>query len=345
MSPCSLQHRAGTPLGEPLQGRRAFLQGAAWRVPKASNREEVETKVAEIEKLIEQEKRTSTMPPDNPMVPGERQPVTTTTPPPDTRATTTTPPPQTTTTPPPETPEAQPTAHVSDIPTPHPEEKPVENHSDGKTKKIAGLTLVGVGVPLAIVGGGVCSALAVGAGNSVTSEAKNGNAFDPSKESAGHTDQIVAGVMYGVGGAALVAGAVVTYLPGFRDAKQASQARMLVPALSPTYAGGFAGSFLSRGSNEPYLAYHRPCGARRLLLAERTQRQAQVLGKRQQVPRWFSLRHRRLLLEEWPGAAGDDAGHVVFGHGSAGRGHGHGAASRSAVACADALPPAHQGLL
>lgn len=223
-------HRLANHFKEAVHFYKAYKR----RMPNAPNRDEVNAKIDEIEKLIEQQKRTSTMPPDNPMMPGDRQPNT----PPRPADGQTTPPPVNPTTPPPDgtqpavTPTAQPP--VSDIPTPQPEEKKPVDPNAGKTKKIAGLALVGVGA-VAIIGGIVCSALAVGAGNDVTSAAKNGGTFDPSKESSGHTDQLVAGVMYGVGGAALVAGAVVTYL-GFRDAKNASQA-MLVPAISPSYAG------------------------------------------------------------------------------------------------------------
>src|SRR5438309_920466 len=73
------------------------------------------------------------------------------------RETTTTPPPDNTT-PPETTPPPEPAKHVTDIPTPKPEEKAPDNNA-GKTKKIAGLALVGVGAA-ALIGGIVCSALA-----------------------------------------------------------------------------------------------------------------------------------------------------------------------------------------
>jgi tetratricopeptide (TPR) repeat protein len=238
-------HRLANHTKEAVHFYKAYLR----RVPKAPNREEVETKVAELEKLIDQQARTQTLPPDNPMMPGERQPpgkgpttttsprttVATTTPPPSSSSTT--PPPETSTTPPPGETNTSPSEQqkpITDIPTPKPmEEKPADNNA-GKTKKIAGLALVGVGAA-ALIGGIVCSALAAKAGDDVSADAAAGRQFDPSKESAGKTDELVAGVMYGVGGAAVVAGAVVTYL-GFREAKQASRA-MVTPVMGPSYAG------------------------------------------------------------------------------------------------------------
>jgi hypothetical protein len=83
------------------------------------------------------------------------------------------------------------------------------------------------------------TAMAIGASNDVNAEATAGQAFDPAKESTGKTDQVIAGVMYGIGGAAVVAGAVMLYL-GVRDDKKAaetSHAMLVVPVLSPTQAG------------------------------------------------------------------------------------------------------------
>jgi tetratricopeptide (TPR) repeat protein len=237
-------HRLANHAREAVHFYKAYLR----RAPTAKNRDEVETKIEELEKLLEQQQRTQTLSPDNPMMPGERvavakpQPKPVETKPAEHKPATTTPPAETKpeTAPAqtgPETPPATPppgeTKPVSDIPTPAPAVKK-EEPTPGKTKKIAGLTLVGVGA-VALIGGIVCSALATSAANEVSNEAMAGQPFDPSKESAGKTDQLVAGVMYGVGGAILVAGAVVTAL-GFVDAKKASHA-MIIPAVSPTQAG------------------------------------------------------------------------------------------------------------
>jgi hypothetical protein len=59
--------------------------------------------------------------------------------------------------------------------------------------------------------------------------------FDPSKQSAGKTDQVLEGVFFGIGGAAVVAGVVVFAL-GHHEAKAARVA--FTPVLSPRLAGG-----------------------------------------------------------------------------------------------------------
>jgi len=79
--------------------------------------------------------------------------------------------------------------------------------------------------------------LAKNAGDDVSNEAKNGQVFNPSKESSGKSGEIAAGVLYGVGGAAAVAGAVFVYL-GYREAKRGESPRALViPIVGPQHAG------------------------------------------------------------------------------------------------------------
>jgi hypothetical protein len=238
-------HRLAGHSKEAVHFYRSYLR----RVPKATNRDEVETKIAEISKLIEQQEKTRALPPDLPMSPGEQHAAATkprpTEPPP--KPVITTPPPVTTppaeqppvaTTPPAEQPPVA-TAPPEQPSTPPPaaESKPGFFGGPGKVKKIVGIALLGVGVAALAVGGAM-SAMAVGAGNDVQAEANAGQPFDPSKESTGKTDQIIAGVMYGVGGAAAVVGGVMLYLGVREDNKAASShAMMVVPVLSPTHAG------------------------------------------------------------------------------------------------------------
>jgi hypothetical protein len=77
-----------------------------------------------------------------------------------------------------------------------------------RTKTIAGGVLGGVGIA-ALIGGIVSGVLAKRAGDDINGAAQAGQPFDPARESAGKTDQIVADVMYGIGAAAVVTGVVL----------------------------------------------------------------------------------------------------------------------------------------
>ncbi|MCU1277006.1 MAG: ligand-gated channel protein [bacterium] len=237
-------HRLAGHSKEAVHFYRSYLR----RVPKATNRDEVETKIAEISKLIEQQEKTRTLPPDLPMSPGEQRaaatkPRPTETPKPQPIASP--PPPVTTPTEPPPvattTPAEQPPVATAPEQPPPPAVEPKPSSpgffgGPGKVKKIVGIALLGVGVAGLAVGGAM-SALAVGASNDVQAEANAGQPFDPAKESAGKTDQVVGGVMYGVGAAAVVAGGVMLYLGVREDKKASTHAMLVVPVLSPTQAG------------------------------------------------------------------------------------------------------------
>ncbi len=76
------------------------------------------------------------------------------------------------------------------------------------TFRAAGIGLLVVG-GAAVVGGIVGSALASQASGDVSHEETSGGTFEPSIERRGHDAVIASGVLYGVGGAALVAGTVL----------------------------------------------------------------------------------------------------------------------------------------
>jgi len=103
---------------------------------------------------------------------------------------------------------------------------------------VAGLALLGVAAG-ALVGGIVTAVLSGQASDSINAAAKAGNPFDPSKESAGKTDTIVSGVMFGVAGAATVAGGVLLVL-GIREGHAHERRVSLLPTLSPTSVGASA---------------------------------------------------------------------------------------------------------
>ena len=197
-------HRLAGHSAEALRFYRMFLV----RSPSSPIRGEVEQKITELQKLIEQQKKTQNMPPDQPRPPES-------TPPPEASPT----PPSSTTTP----------APVAAAATPASAERP----SSARTMQIAGLATAAVGVA-ALAVGGAFAGLAVQAGNDLTKLDQSMGTFDPGKQSAGKTDQILEGVFFGIGGAAVAAGVIVFAL-GRHQAKAARVA--VTPVLSPRLAG------------------------------------------------------------------------------------------------------------
>ncbi len=106
----------------------------------------------------------------------------------------------------------------------------------GRAKKIAGIALLAV-AGAALVGGIVAGVLASQAADAIHAEVQSGAPFDPSKESAGKTDNVVSGLMYGVLGAAAIAGSVLVYL-GVRESR-ASKNLAVTPIVSPHVGGVF----------------------------------------------------------------------------------------------------------
>lgn len=196
-------HRLAGHMSEAIRFYKRYLL----RSPNAPNRAEVEQKIAELQKLLDQQKKASNLPPDQPRPPASAgQPVET---------------PPAAVTPPPPTATPAPQGPIAEAPT------PIETHN-GRTKKIAGIVTGGVGVA-AIVVGATFGGLAQKNSDALTKLAQNMQPFDSSKQSAGKTDQILEGVFLGIGGAAVVTG-VVLYVLGHREAKEARVA--VVPAIN-----------------------------------------------------------------------------------------------------------------
>jgi len=206
-------HRLAGHHAEALRLYKTFIA----KVPKATNRAELVVKIASLERLIEEQRKAQNLPPDNPVAMGKPEPE------PKAEPKPTEPPPATVT-----------TTHT---------DEPIPAHP-GRTKKIVGLVLGVVGIGL--IGGGIGEGFAAkSASDSVTATAKARGTFDPGQQSAGQTADIVQGVLYGVGIAAVGAGVVVAVL-GFREAKRypSAQALHFLPTLSPTSAGfAVGGSF------------------------------------------------------------------------------------------------------
>ena len=181
------------------------------RMPDAPNRAEVERRIAELEAVIEQQGRAKEGPPEGTLSPTDRP---------------ATPPPIASPAPPVETP-TQGSVEAKAVP-------PSDSHP-GRNKKIAGLVVAGVGVA-GIAAGIAFGVLAVNAGNDLTHLNQTMGTFDSNKQSAGQTDQIVEGVCLGIGGAALVAGAVV-YALGYRDGVTRRSHAAITPFVAPGRAG------------------------------------------------------------------------------------------------------------
>ena len=180
-------HRLAGHAAEALRFYRVYLQ----KLPDSPNRAEVEAKVAELERLLEQQKKAQTMPPDQ-----VRPPTPATEP---ARAAAVAPP--------------TPSAAAPIAPA------PAIDLRAGRKKEIAGLAVGVVGVA-ALVAGAALEAMAKRASDELTALDAAGGRFDAGKAQAGQLEGNVGVAMLAVGGAALVAGAVVAVL-GLRDRKAA----------------------------------------------------------------------------------------------------------------------------
>jgi hypothetical protein len=103
----------------------------------------------------------------------------------------------------------------------------------GRSLKIGGL-IVGI-AGLGLVGGGVGVGLvAKSAGDDISRANANHQPFDPAKYSTWQNDQIVAGVLIGVGAAAVITGTTMAIV-GLRRGRR-TMAMQVTPQLSPGHA-------------------------------------------------------------------------------------------------------------
>lgn len=175
------------------------------RLPDAPNRGEVEAKIAMLERIVAQQKTNPTPRPEPPA-----------------------PHPQTAPTVPPEV-----TTPATATATPARSDIASSDHV-GRGKRIAGVVIAATG--LAIIGGGIASGvLAKNASDKISADNRSHQPFDQATYNTGKTEQILEGVLLGVGGAALITGGVL-YFVGHHEAKRAQMATV-APMLSPTSAG------------------------------------------------------------------------------------------------------------
>lgn len=196
-------HRLANHAPEALRFYKMYLV----RAPQATNRAEVEAKIAELEKLLAQQQKTQTMPPDMVKPPTGAQPAQA--PPPAANIA------------------AAPPPAAPNPSTPAPDEG--SRAAPARTKKIAGLAVGGVGVA-ALVTGIALSAVAKTYADELSSST---GVWDKSKHQTGETLGVAGPVLIAVGGAATVAGAVVAAL-GFREARIARSASVaVIPEAGP----------------------------------------------------------------------------------------------------------------
>lgn len=226
-----------------LRSYKTFLR----LVPKAQNRIEVQNKIAELEKLVAQTEKTQKLRPDYPITPsGMKGTDKATRPEPEVARVEPKPEPKPEPKAKPEpkpepvaadpTPERPPVVVAEPDPAPKVAKQSESKPAPGRVKIIAGAAILVVGV--GVIGGGVAMGLAAkAAGDDVTKAASAGQPFDPKKESSGKQAQLIGGVLYGVGGACVAAGAVVLALGAIEGKKAASAHARLVPVMAPGYAG------------------------------------------------------------------------------------------------------------
>lgn len=213
-------HRLAGHSAEALRFYRMYLV----KVPDAPNADEVHAKIAELEKLIAQQKKTETMPPDQVKPLGSAQPPPAPAPPPASPAAS-------------PAPEAapEPTPQANAIATP----APANDLHAGRSKEIAGLVVAGVGVA-ALASGIALAVEAKQASDDLSALDRAGGVWDPAKYSTGQTFNDAGIALLAVGAAAAVAGGVVAVL-GLRESRRASRSQIsFAPMVSPRLAGATA---------------------------------------------------------------------------------------------------------
>jgi tetratricopeptide (TPR) repeat protein len=190
-------HRLGGHLKDAVRFYKVYLQ----RLPAAPNRPEVEKKITELKQAIEQQDSAQTkLQPDNPMAPRLEGK---------------------------EAPPSDGDASASRTEAAAPPANAATDSRPGRPKRIAGIAVAAVGLG-AVATGIAFGVLAKQAGDNLSQASHAGGIYDPAQYSNGKNDQIIEGVMLGVGIAA-VAGGVTLYWLGRRDARRAQ----LVASVQP----------------------------------------------------------------------------------------------------------------
>jgi tetratricopeptide (TPR) repeat protein len=171
-------------------------------VPKVTNRAEIEDRIKQLDQLLAQKNAAQVTPPNQTIPPGG-----TAAPPSSPPAVTTPAEPPPSAMPPPGLPDSSTPASPPMIFAPGPTPAPVNDHHQ---MILAGKVTAAVGGALFIIGAAY-GAAAVGAGNDVNNEAKNGQAFDPSVEKRGKDAQKAEAALLTLGALTGVAGGILFF--------------------------------------------------------------------------------------------------------------------------------------
>jgi tetratricopeptide (TPR) repeat protein len=201
--------------GHPTEALR-FYKTYLSKIPAATNRAEVEAKMLELTRQLEQQKQSA---PQAHPAPAAESPAAIA---PSTEASPASAPPS-----------------AAPIVTPTPaavaEAAPGETPRSGRALRLGGIASAAGG--LALVGTGIVfGVLAKRAGDDLTQLDEQRGIFDPAKEDAGQRNQLLSGVFIGVGAAAVATG-VVLYVLGARGGEPTSQAFVISPSVAPHAAG------------------------------------------------------------------------------------------------------------
>ncbi len=169
-------YRLNDQLGEALRFYRRYLQ----RSPNARNREDVERKIADLDKVVEERRKVAA-------------------------AAAAAAPPAV-------------VAPVAPVPPPS-SETPAPVEGGGGGQRIAGIVLASVGAA-GLIAAAVTGKMAGDKADELTKASMNGGTFDPAVESSGKTLNTVAIVSAVVGGAAAITGAVLIVLSGGSPAEE-----------------------------------------------------------------------------------------------------------------------------
>jgi tetratricopeptide (TPR) repeat protein len=203
---------------------KAILEFKAYlrRVPDAPNRHEVESRILEMQRLIDQQAQSARNPPRDTLAPT------------DTPAEPPSAPQQPA--PPVETPAPEPNGPAtSPAPTSDAPSASADQHR-GRTTLIAGLTIASVGIAATAVGIGLSVKAKQDSDELHTIDQQRG-AFDAAKDSQGRAFAVAGPVVIGIGAAAAVVGGVVAIV-GFRKA-HVNHAALTLPIARGSFALAF----------------------------------------------------------------------------------------------------------
>jgi tetratricopeptide (TPR) repeat protein len=202
-------HRLAGHAAEALRFYKVFLS----RLPNAPNRAEVELKIRELQKVLDQQSRTQhDLPPDQIRPYTGSAPSETVEPP--APAPRESPPASEPSTPPPPSEPSAPSQAIAPLAS-----SPGTADRRPRTLKVAGSAVGAFGVA-GLAAGIACGALAAQNGDDLSALGRMGGTFDPGRESAGKSFQSAEAALLAVGAVAVVTG-VVLFVIGHRASKHA----------------------------------------------------------------------------------------------------------------------------